>query len=284
MSKPFDAALKELIEKRPADWLAFFGAPATAPVRTIDADVSTVSAATDKLFLIEADPAWLLHVEFQSSPRTGLIERLQWYNTLVRYRHSLPVRSIVVLLRPSADSPHYSGTWQDRWPDGTSYLDFRYQTVRLWQLPEAAVLQGGVGVLPLAALADVPEDRLPEVVRRVAERLKQEVPGQREAAELWTQTFVLAGLRLSQAVLRPLFTGVFGMSILRDSSAWDIIREDIQADALRDVIVPLGEQRFGVPSEATITTLQAISDPERLKRMTQRILQVSSWDELLATL
>jgi hypothetical protein len=283
MAKPFDAALKELIEKHPADWLAFFGAPATDPVRTIDADVSTVSAATDKLFLVESDPAWLLHVEFQSSPSSGLIERLQWYNTLVRYRHRLPVRSSLVLLRPSADSPQYSGVWQDQLPDGTIYLEFRYQPIRLWQLSQEAVLQGGVGVLPLALLADVPERDLPDVVRRVAERLKHEVPERHEAETLWTQTFVLAGLRLSRSLLDPLFRGASAMSILEDSSALEYFTERAEMRALREVLRNLGEQRFGPPGETVSAALQQLEDPQRLKRMTQRILQVNSWDELLAT-
>ena len=283
MAKPFDATLKELIEKHPADWLAFFGAQTTASVRTIDADVSTVSAATDKLFLVESDPAWLLHVEFQSSPCSGLIERLQWYNTLVRYRHSLPVRSILVLLRPSADSPQYSGVWQDRLPDGTTYLEFHYQAIRLWQLPEATVLQGGVGVLPLALLADVAEKKLPDVVRRVAKRLKDEVPERHEAETLWTQTFVLAGLRLPRSVLDPLFRGASAMSILEDSSALEYFTERAEARAFRAVLLMQGEQRFGPPGEAVSSSLQQLDDPQRLKRMTQRILQVNSWDELLAT-
>jgi len=283
MAKPFDAVLKELIEKYPADWLAFFGAPTTDPVRTIDADVSTVSAATDKLFLVESDSAWLLHVEFQSSPSSGLIERLQWYNTLVRYRHGLPVRSILVLLRPSADSPQYSGVWQDRLPGGMTYLEFHYQAIRLWQVSEAAVLQGGVGVLPLALLADVVEKNLPNVVRRVAERLNHEVPEQHAAETLWTQTFVLAGLRLPRSVLDPLFRGASAMSILEDSSALEYFTERAEARAFRAVLLIQGEQRFGAPAETVSAALQQLDDPRRLKRMTQRILQVNSWDELLAT-
>jgi hypothetical protein len=42
-----------LLETAPADWLAFLGHPAPGRVRLIDADLSTVTTAADKVLLVE---------------------------------------------------------------------------------------------------------------------------------------------------------------------------------------------------------------------------------------
>lgn len=69
MSKPRDATMKALLEIRPADWLPFLGQPPVQPVTVIDADVSTVTAAGDKVIHVGDDPPWLLHLEFLTEQR-----------------------------------------------------------------------------------------------------------------------------------------------------------------------------------------------------------------------
>ena len=64
MSKPYDASPKELI-----DWLLLVGRHTTASIDVIDADVSTVTAAADKVIRVQEAPPWLLHLELQSSPK-----------------------------------------------------------------------------------------------------------------------------------------------------------------------------------------------------------------------
>jgi hypothetical protein len=105
MPKPFDATLKDLIERYPADWLPLAGLSTSAPIDIVDADVSTITAAADKVLRIQETSPWLLHVEVQSSPRSDPAEPLHWYNALLEHRHGLPVRTVLVLLRPGADSP-----------------------------------------------------------------------------------------------------------------------------------------------------------------------------------
>src|SRR6266436_1261889 len=109
MSKPFDAILKHLVEAYPAAWAASVGAPADAPVRVIDADISTVSGGADKVIHVEAAIPWLLHLELQTGPDASLLDRAHLYNTLLGYRHGLPVRTVLFLLRRQADSPRFTG-------------------------------------------------------------------------------------------------------------------------------------------------------------------------------
>jgi hypothetical protein len=53
MSKPFDNATKELLDRYPEPCLLCLGLVPDGPVRVIDADLSTVSAEADKIFRID---------------------------------------------------------------------------------------------------------------------------------------------------------------------------------------------------------------------------------------
>jgi hypothetical protein len=51
---------------------------------------------------------------------------------------------------------------------------------------------------------------------------------------------------------------------------------------LRDLL-QLGRRRFGEPNPDTEAALRGVADPERLARLVDTLLDVSSWEELLAT-
>ena len=65
MPKPFDATLKGMLERSPGDWAALAGFQ-RREVSVVDADISTVSGAADKVLLVRDTANWLLHFEFQS--------------------------------------------------------------------------------------------------------------------------------------------------------------------------------------------------------------------------
>src|SRR5438309_512117 len=126
MSKPFDATVKHLPEDFPRDWARFVGVAESAPVTVIDADLSTVTAAADKVLRVDEPDPWLLHLEFQASYDAGLSQRLLQYNVLLQVRHSLPVRSVAILLCPKADGKTMTGHVQVKLPHGKAYLEFNY--------------------------------------------------------------------------------------------------------------------------------------------------------------
>ena len=74
------------------------------------------------------------------------------------------------------------------------------------------------------------------------------------------------------------------MSILEDSSVYQIILEKGALKELRKTLLAMGRKKFGVPAdEATVAALEAIAKLPRLERMSERLLDVNSWAELLAT-
>jgi hypothetical protein len=54
-------------------------------------------------------------------------------------------------------------------------------------------------------------------------------------------------------------------------------------EGLQAAIIRLGAKRFGLKLEGTETAVKAIQDHTRLKQIIDRILDATSWDDLLAT-
>ncbi len=48
-------------------------------------------------------------------------------------------------------------------------------------------------------------------------------------------------------------------------------------------LLQLGRRRFGMPDPASEMALRGITDPDRLARLVDALLDVSSWEEWLAT-
>jgi hypothetical protein len=51
-------------------------------------------------------------------------------------------------------------------------LEFHYQLVRIWQQRPEALLEGGLGTLPLVPLCDTDQQALPPLIHRNLERLE----------------------------------------------------------------------------------------------------------------
>ncbi len=306
MSGEYDGTLKYLIEKHPGDWLPLAGRSTSAPVVVVNTDLSTVAAAADTVLRVDEPFPWLLHVELQSSSATGLADRLQWYNTLLRHSHHLPVRTLLVLLHRRAQSPQLDGVFHDRLPDEEPYLTFRYQVVRIWERPVEEFLNGGTGILPLAFLADVPEADLPAVVRQMDQRLS--TVAEEEAKTLRFAAGILAGLRLSRDEVTILFQEVFRM---KESSTYQIIldegrvegrmegrvegrmegraegrmegRAEGRLEHAHSAVLRLGHKRFGAAAPEIVASLTGIHDLDRLDRILERIVEAVGWDDLLQT-
>lgn len=273
-ARPFDATLKHLVEFDPQAWLGYLGLPTDAPAEVIDADLSMVLAEADKVIRVGGERPLLLHIEFQAGRDPDLGERLLQYNVLLRRRHRLPVQSTALLLRPSADSPDLNGLVRLEWTDGTPYLEFRHQVVRVWEQPVERVLGGALATLPLAPLADVSVAELPEVLSRMSDRLRAEA-SPAEAAELLAATYWLIGARYSRAAARVLEAI---MPILEEDS-WTY--QDTLAREARRFLLRLAVRRFGPPNARARAALEAIDDPDRLEQLGERVLEVGGWDELL---
>lgn len=296
MPLPFDATLKDLAESFPRDWLKLAGVEPQGEISVIDADVSTISAAADKVIRIdEGQQPWLLHLEFQTSYDAALPERIHFYSTLLSRRHGLPVMSVAVLLTPSSDGPAMNGAFGREQSTVGRYLDFRFQEIRLWEIPFDTIIDDGHGVWPLALLAsDADDERLKQIVDQSTTRILREMPRQ-QAATLLSAEYILAGLRFPKEVIDPLFENL--VSVMQESvtfqALWEKARtEGLQAgiqegfqegrqDGIRAAICEVGAERLGEPDPEVRSALNQIKDLSRLKALLHRVNHVSNWRELL---
>jgi hypothetical protein len=164
---------------------------------------------------------------------------------------------------------------------GAGELRFRFQVVRVWELPAEDLLNGGVGFLPLAVLGKPPAGKtrlqaLPELVERIAQRVESEAKA--DAADVMTATYILAGMHTDPGPLRTIFQRVMTMI---ESSAFQVIREDSAIDTLHRTLLTLGRAQFGGPTPEQEQKLKGIKNLDRLDRLVLRVLKVSTWDDLL---
>lgn len=282
MEKKFDATLKSLLEDSPEDWPALAGVH-ERKVAAIDADVSTISGAADKVLRLHGPPPSLMHFEFQAGPDASLPRRTNVYNAALEDRHDLPVASVVVLLRPEADLRAINGVYQRQLPQAVEpYRVFRYQVIRVWELPVQPLLQGGLGLLALAPVSAVSERELPGVMREMKNRVTQ-VRDRGRLGRWWTAVYVLMGMRYDQALITQLLQGVLGM---KESVTYQaIIREGAAQGELneaRKLLLSLGQSHFQTPAAPDVQSrVEAMQDLNQLEQLILRVSQAQSWDELL---
>ena len=226
--KRFDATMRKLFDPEPAAWLEFFGVPVPDPsqAQVIDSNVSTVTAETDKLLRRGGPDPVILHIEFLSSRDTRYPGQAHWYNTIASHEHQEPVWSVLVLLRPAADGPELTGEYERQFPGRGRSVWFRYDVVRVWELPPERLLKAGLPLLPLAPVSNVAPERLPAVLRAVAERLRDETEGELRTT-LWAATEVLLGLNHPtervQELTKEITTMILGIRGIEESSVYQDI-------------------------------------------------------------
>jgi hypothetical protein len=283
MPLQFDATLKDLGRHDPPGFLARFDRPADGPVALLNVDLSTVTAAADLFFGIGQPLREVVHLDVQSGPSPTLDRRVRMYNALGHAQLGVPIHSIVVLLHPRADHPNITGAVRYASRPERGHTDFAYEVVRLWQQPVEAFLTGPLATVPLAPLCQLSqhlseEEALRLVVERVLERLQQEAPPER-VRQLLTAAYILTGLRTNPEVARGLFQGVRAM---RESSTYQAILDEGRIEGKQTTLLRQGCKRFGEPDEATRQRLLAVTSVERLDALSERLLDVGSWQELLA--
>lgn len=289
MANPsYDPTLKTLVETSPEDWPVVTGLP-IGPTDVIDAEIATVSGAGDKVLLVRATPPYLLHLEFHSGhDALALPAAMHVRSALLHKRHRLPVRSVAILLRPEADSPTVTGTWELGFPDEPPYHLFRYRVLRLWQLPPDPFLQAGPGLLLLACIAAVTEAELPGIITQMEQRLRTRRL-RPHASLVWAAAYLLLGLRHSSAFARILLQGVQSM---RESTTYQEIleegrREGQQEGALRELrqaVRIVGEDLWGTLNVRQSRLLDNVTEAASLRALLVRAYHCHSWEELLQDL
>ena len=253
-------------------------------VDVVDSDVSALANVADKVLIVQDAPPFVLHIEPQAYYDEELDDRMHLYAALLRRRHRMPVHTVLIALDRGALGRANRARVREKSPLGHCHLDFRYELLRAWRLPPAQILAGGIGVLPLLPISNLHKRDTPDAVRQMAERIDRELP-RAEAADLWTATFVLVGLKYDWAFATVLLRGA--REIMKQSSTYQgIIEEGVEigrAAAKQDDLILLGSKRIGrAPDVETVAAIRATTDLARLDAMLLRVLDADDWREVLA--
>ena len=283
--KPFDAVSKELLQLDPAGWAAFLGVVRPADrVVLRDSELSTVTAAADKVLVIEDDPPWIIDVEFQSSRELSVPRQLLKYSALLHDRHRVPVASVLVLLHREADSPAYSGRYPVAPPFGPAW-EFGYTVMRVWEVPAEALLNGPLALTPLAPIARATREELPGLVRQVSERAARESDSE-TSGRLLTAVGILLTMRYGEVTTNDLLSQ---FPEIREMAPFKKFLEEGRAagrteghtEEARAALLRHGQKKLGPPSAEQLAAVNAITDLTRLRALDDRVPDVAGWDELL---
>jgi predicted transposase/invertase (TIGR01784 family) len=226
----FDNLCKLLAEKHPdrfASWV--LGQPIES-AEVLKSELSIEPIRADSVILLKLQ-GQILHLEFQvkldSDPPLPLRMLDYWVRLYRLYR--LPIRQVVVLLRPPAEGT----VIESAFVLGTTRHE--YQVLCMWEQDPSIFLED-IALLPLATLAATqsPEQLLTQVAQRVS---TIESTQQRREASAYVQ--LLAGLRFNKALIRQ----VFREDIMRES----VIYQEIQQE---------GEERGILKGEQTVILRQ----------------------------
>lgn len=273
-----DVAAKELVWDEPANWLLRWGITPAGPVEIVDSDAAVLTTVADKVLRVGDENPYLVNLEFHTYYDADVARTLWLRQAVLDHRHSMPVLSVLVLVRRQANVPRLRGVYDRRLPDGRLTNRYHYRVVRLWREEPEDYLTAGVSLVPLAPLTDVSKADLPGVIRRMRERLEV-LPGPR-ARKLWNAAYFLAGCRYPDDLVDRLFEGVRDML---ESSTYNKVLREGRIAGEQQLLLRQGTKRFGEPDPAVVTTIKAISDVDRLEALGLRIVDqdVHDWKELL---
>ena len=82
------------------------------------------------------------------------------------------------------------------------------------------------------------------------------------------------GLRLTAKQSEDLFRG---LGTMKESATF----QATLAEGEKHALLGLGRKRFGPPDEAALKANEAIDDPDRVEGLLERLLDASSWSDLL---
>ncbi len=272
---PYDITIKELIDRYPGDWVAFLELDAYGPAELGNVELSTIEVRTDRVFRFRLPFPWVLNFDAQAGNDPRLQPRVLMYNAIEHHRSQLLVRSVVLLLRPQADRPEFTGSY-GYGVEAPDELHVRIWFIRVWEIPVDAVLQAGLGVLPLATLCAGGEV-LEAVIQEMAKRINNPDVPYAEAGELWGKTYFLAGIRHEQPRIERTLLAMRG---IEESSTYQFVTRRSALNEARKLVLALGTDLLGESDAAVQSRLHAIGDLSVLEQIHLRILRVKSWDEL----
>lgn len=222
----------------------------------------------------------LIHIEIESRDQTTRVKpRLPVYYIHLRQQHGLPVLPIVLYLRVGLDGigvDVYEETLGD-----LCVLRFQYLYVGLPGLSAVEYVEGDnwLGVA-LSALMKIPREQMVWLGTEALRRLGGAAVTDQQRFLLGDCVEVYLGLDESQ--MRE-FNQMIEQA--NDGKIWPPNKsryDRAMEQGAFSLLLALGRKKFREPSAEVYERIQQIQDLEVLNSLAIRVLDVNSWDELMA--
>ena len=266
----FDNLCKLLAEKHPVRFACWVLGQPIESAEVLKSELSIEPIRADSVILLKLQ-GQILHLEFQvkldSEPPLALRMLDYWVRLYRLYR--LPIRQVVVLLRPPAEGT----VLESAFVLGTTRHE--YQVLCLWE-QDPSIFLDDIALLPLAILAATqsPEQLLNQVAQRVS---TIESTQQRREASAYVQ--LLAGLRFNKTLIRQ----VFREDIMRESVIYQEIQQEGEERGIlkgeQTVILRLLARRVGNVSPELQSQIQSLS-LYQLEALADALLDFSTLTDL----
>jgi hypothetical protein len=151
--------------------------------------------------------------------------------------------------------------------------------------PADALLSRGLGAAPLALLTDDAESRLPELIKRFAERVASVAPSEADGNLLLSCGYILMGLRYDKTTTQTLFAGVQKM---KESSTYQAILEEGRDEGRdegllrgrREALLDALQERFQTVPPEIEAKIRAMTDMAKLQTAFRRVFHINAPNEL----
>jgi predicted transposase YdaD len=280
-----DSPLKHLVETFVTEFASWVLQSNVREARRLHVELPVGTLAVDQVLHVTlADGrALVLHLEFQGCrSRQPMMWRMLDYMARLACAHRLDLWSVVFYVGSGA-GVNDTGQAQVNGPDGTPTLSWRYQVIRLWQVPAEELLRRGQPAL-LALVGQTrmtrPEVMLPQVVARL-----RQVPDAERRGRLLT---ALLALLPDEEMVEMVEQLIDSDDLLLDTPFLRRIRtegreegrEEGRRQGEAEVLVRLLTQRFGTLSAEVHARINA-ADRETLQVWSARVLSVPTLEALL---
>lgn len=299
MVKHIDTTARVLVDNYFEDWVRLIEGFEPKSIRKLDSSQVALDVRPDEVFEVtgsDGEP-YVLHFEMQASYDESISLRMATYALHLLRTQPYPVRSVLLLMRKEAERGRMTGevTWRGK---HDCRLTICYNVMRAWELDPAALREGGIGTLPLLALA-AGDKELPSSVQWIRRRAN-ELSGPKRA-DFWAAVGVLLGVRLPADEVHKLLHGVKEM---RESSTYQAILEEGRQEGMeqgmqqgmeqgmqqgleqglrvsRAILLALGSKQWGTPPAEIGARLAEMNDLGRLQDLASRVEDATSWNDLL---
>ena len=285
-----DSPLKHLVNAFITDFAAWLLQFPVREARPLNVELTATTLAADQVFhvtLATGQPL-LLHLEFQGlGSRPPLSWRMLEYMARLAYTHRLAMRSVVFYVGRGAgadDTGHHQVTDLD----GTATLLWRYQVMRLWQMPAEELLALETPAL-LALVGQTRIDQPAVVLPAVVARLRRVPDAERRGRLLTALLALLPEEEMITMVERLLEHDALLLDtpyLRRIRRRWRGREEGALAMRRRAILQAL-ELRFGPPevvSHQVAEQLDRITDEALLERLFAAAIRSGTAAEFQVTL